>query len=71
MDPTLLVAATSAALNLAFVAFEIYKHLRKKKIPPRLDQNAQDLLHDLTHRGNALLKIEILDAANFFIRRPQ
>ncbi len=58
-------------LNLFVDAFLIYRHFNAKKPPPRLDESALDLLHDLTRRGAAILKVEVIDPAGLMIRSPR
>lgn len=57
-------------ISLAVLAFLAYL-LRSKKPTRRLDMTAQDLLHDLTQRGAAILKVEVIDAANLLLRSPR
>jgi len=44
---------------------------RKKNKDPRLDLTAQDLLHDLTRRGVAILKVEVIDPSRLMLRSPR
>ncbi len=61
------LAAFSIALNLG-LAFLL---LKPRKTAKRYDATAQDLLHDLTRRGAAILKVEVLDPANLLLRSPR
>ncbi len=47
-----------------------YHQLRRKK-PRKLDITATDLLHDFTHRGEAILRVSVLDAQNLLLRSPR
>lgn len=64
---------TWGLLGLSFAAniFLFYRRLRPKKQTPKLDIGAQDLLHDLTARGQAILRVEVIDPANFLLRSPR
>lgn len=45
-----------------------------KKAPPaapKLDVSAQDLIHDMTRRGHAIVRIEILDPSSILLRSPR
>lgn len=44
------------------------------KFPPRketLELTAADLLHDLTTKGRAVLKVDVIDMANLLLRSPR
>ncbi len=60
------VFSLSVAANVFF-----WLQLRSKKTVKKLDLTAQDLLHDLTRRGAAVLKVEVIDAANLMLRSPR
>lgn len=51
-------------------AFQVYVARANKK-KPRLDVSAQDLLHDLTRRGGAVLRVEVIDPTNLMLRSPR
>lgn len=57
-------------VSLGGNAFQTYL-LRINKKKPRLDTSALDLLHDLTRRGGAVLKVEVIDPANLLLRSPK
>jgi len=57
-------------VSLLLVAVLAYL-LRTKKPPKRLDVTAQDLLHDLTRNGTAVLRVEVIDPANLLLRSPR
>jgi len=57
-------------VSLLLVAVLAYL-LRTKKPPKRLDVTAQDLLHDLTRTGTAVLRVEVIDPANLLLRSPR
>lgn len=44
---------------------------RRPKADPRLDVTAQDLLHDLTKRGAAIIKVDVIDPSNLLLRSPR
>lgn len=59
--------AVSAILNATLAIL-----LRKQKKTPRKPQlslSAEDLLHDLTRSGSAVVRLEVIDPANLFLRR--
>lgn len=62
----LLLLAFSLSGN-AFLAFQ----LRQVKKKPRPTTGAEDLLHDLTRRGSAVIRVEVIDPANIFLRSPK
>ncbi len=43
----------------------------RKKPPKKLTTSAEDLLHDLTKRGHAVLRVEVLDPEALFLRVRQ
>ena len=57
----------SLAANLVQAYFFVKK---RQKREPVLTMAAEDLLHDLT-RGPAVLKVEVIDAKNLFLRSPR
>ncbi len=58
---------SSAAANLVQAYFFVKK---RKKREPVLTMAAEDLLHDLT-RGPAVIRVEVIDAKNLFLRSPR
>ena len=70
MEPISGFLAVAFALSLALNSFQYYlaKSLKKK---PRPDTTAADLLHDLTRNGHAILRVEVIDPANLFLRSPR
>jgi len=44
---------------------------RSQKSDPKLTLDAQDLLHDLTTKGKAVVKVEVIDVSNFYLRSPR
>lgn len=61
-----MLLASSILLNL----WQFHAIRRKRRSPaPTLD--AQDLLHDLTARGAAILKVEVINPANLMLRSPR
>jgi len=66
--------ALSALLLLSAVgngalATLLYRRKRQKR-EPTLSLSAEDLLHDLT-RGPAVIRVEVIDAQNLFLRSPR
>lgn len=57
--------ASSFVLN-AIAGIVLLRKPAKKK--PQLDTSAKDLLHDLTQRGTAVLRVEVIDADALFMR---
>ncbi len=58
------------AISLAMYP-ALYFVMRRRKPLKKLDLTAQDLLHDLTRRGAAIIKVEVIDAANLMLRSPR
>lgn len=56
------IFAVSFVCNLALGVWLL--RVRKK---PAASYEAQQLLHDLTKKGGAILKIEVVDASNLFL----
>ncbi len=57
---------------LAHVGQVLLLEKTKRNVATRKpDLTAQDLLHDLTRRGAAILKVEVLDPANLLLRSPR
>ncbi len=44
---------------------------KKKKPEPVPDITAQELLHDLTRQGSAVLRIQVLNTADILLRSPR
>lgn len=65
---TLIALPFSLATNVYLLL--LLRHL-KKRPTKQLDTTAQDLLHDLTTRGQAVLKVEVLDPSRFLLWRGQ
>lgn len=57
-------------LSISGNAFQLYLAKIKKK-KPKPDLSASDLLHDLTRRGQAIVRVEVMDATNLFLRSPR
>jgi hypothetical protein len=60
-------------LSLVANAAQYFWHRMSAKKPPapKPDLTAQDLLHDLTKHGQAVLRVEVVDMANILIRSPR
>lgn len=69
MTPILLSTGLGLALLGCVVLGTLW--LRARKTPAKkLDVTANDLLHDLTGRGSAVLRVEVLDPEALLYRRP-
>ncbi len=44
---------------------------RKSPRKPQLSLSAEDLLHDLTRSGAAVLRVEVINPANLMLRSPR
>lgn len=57
----------------ANVALAVLLARALKKPPPKetFDVTAQDLLHDLTRRGAAILRVEVIDPTHLMLRSPR
>lgn len=62
------VLAISACLNA--YQFVVFRRLRRAP-PPRMTIEAEDLAHDLTTKGSAVVKMTVIDPANLILRRPR
>lgn len=51
-------------------AYLIYKTYQQKKRRP-LSRSAQELLHDLSKPGGAVLHVEVIDQSAIFLRSPR
>ena len=67
------IIPTFLAFSLVCNALLLFFLHRQKKTPrkPQLSMSAEDLLHDLTRRGTAVLKVEVIDPANLYLRRTR
>jgi len=43
----------------------------KTKVTKKLDVSALDLLHELTTRGSAIVRLEVIDQGQLFLRSPR
>ncbi len=68
LEFTSLVTLLSASVTLN-IGLAIWSWRRKPK--KKFDVSAQDLLHDLTRRGAAVLKIDVIDQENLLLRSPR
>jgi hypothetical protein len=53
------------SLSCNALQFYLFRHPKKK---PQPTITAEDLLHDLTTRGRAILKVDVIDPANLLLR---
>lgn len=63
------VIATAVCAVLAFLLHR--KQRAPEPKPPQLTLSAEDLLHDLTTRGVAVLRVEVIDPTNLLLRSPR
>jgi hypothetical protein len=66
----LLGASVLGNVGLAYFVIKLRKSKRKDQTP-RYDVSAQDLIHDVTRRGQAVVRMEVLDPSAFFLRSPR
>lgn len=62
-----LVLGLSLVFNLALVV----AYLRRPKQRKSLDITAEELLHDFTRRGQAILRVEVLNPSDLMLRSPK
>ena len=65
--PSFLAVSVLANAILVFLLHKQKKTPRK----PQLSMGAEDLLHDLTKSGSAILRVEVIDPAQLYLRRPR
>jgi hypothetical protein len=53
------------------VALALLYRRRLKLRVKKADMTAADLLHDLTRRGQAILRVDVLDQENLMLRSPR
>jgi hypothetical protein len=70
MDVLLQVALGISVGLHGLTGVAIYLSRRRPPKSKKYDITAQDLLHDLTRGGQAILRIEVIDPAAFLLRRP-
>lgn len=68
---TIILAILLGLALLGYVPIIVMLFRARKSPPPvpKYDATASDLLHNLTRRGGAVLRLEILDPESLFIRR--
>lgn len=66
------ILALSLLLGLSVCAnvFQLFM-LRNAKKRPKPTLAAEDLLHDLTAHGHAVIKVNVIDPANILLRSPK
>ncbi len=70
MEAISIVALVALGLSVAcniYLALSLKRSGRKPK--PTL--TAEQLLHDLTHRGAAMVRLEVIDPTHLFLRSPK
>lgn len=68
----MIAAICFTALFAASMCLNVYYwHIRKTSPKPKPDITAQDLLHDLTTRGAAILRVEVMDPSQLLLRSPR
>ncbi len=62
-----------AAISLALAKLISVERLRHKspQREPELTLDAKDLLHDLMTRGQAIVRVEVIDPTNLLLRSPR
>lgn len=60
-----------SAFLLASNAVTLILLLQQRKKEKKLTKDAQELLHDLTAHGNALVRLERIAPADVFLRSPR
>ncbi len=60
------IAVFSVATNA--VQFFVFRRRRPKAAP---SIEARDLIHDLTQRGQAIVRIQVIDASQLLLRSPR
>ena len=76
VQPAFVVAIAAVSVAAAvFISYWLIKTdpraLSPKKKPPALSIDAQQLLHDLTRNGAAVVKIEVVDPSGIMLRSPR
>lgn len=67
-----LVALIFAASSALLLVLLLRERRRIKAAPaPQPTLSAEDLLHDLLTRGQAILRVEVIDPANLLLRSPR
>lgn len=67
-----ILAVTACALIASLVANGVQvRRIKEARKRPAPTLTAEELLHDLTRRGYAVLKVEVIDADNLFLRSPR
>lgn len=70
-------STASAILAIAFATLSaslgvlLLRARRRPVKEPVLDRTAEDLLHDLLTRGQAILRVEVIDPTNLLLRSPR
>lgn len=55
----------------SIIGLQTFLLLKARGASKRLDVQASDLLHELTTTGSAVLKVEVVDRDNLFLRIPR
>ncbi len=66
----LLAFAVMSVLGNFYLGFQLSREMRRPK-KRGADMTAADMLHDLTRRGQAILKVEVIDQENLLLRSPR
>ncbi len=61
-------SVVSTVINAILSAILLRKNKQK---PPQPNLTAEDLLHDLLGRGQAILRVEVIDPTNLLLRSPR
>lgn len=65
----MLVGLGALALLSVIVNFILIHKLRAVRAKPQMALDAKDLIHDLTKKGAALVRIQVLDPEGLFMTR--
>lgn len=66
-----LLIAVSSLFFLISCLLAVLLYRSRKRPPKRLSDSAEDLLHDLTKRGSAVLRVQVIDPEQIFLRSPK
>jgi hypothetical protein len=69
MTLELVLPAFLLLVNFALLFLLVKQHKSPRK--PQLSLSAEDLLHDLTRSGGAVLRVEVINPANLMLRSPR
>lgn len=68
--PTVLSVILAISILLDLYLYRLLRRARRSP-PPKMTLEAEDLAHDLTTRGFAVVKMTVIDPTNLLLRRPR